>query len=252
MNSVGSLNDNIDQGKASPVNAYEGMKILIATPIFIPDVGGPATHTEEIAQILVKRGFIVTVVTYSDFNDEEDVNVYPFEIIRISRKIPQGIRHLIYFFKLFNNSKNANVIYALDPTATGIPARFTAMLLRKKFLVRIGGDLLWERAAVSEVFRGSMQDFYTSGEYLRFKRLTFQAIKFVLRHADTIIVHSKFLIPIYNNYYKTNKEKIIFISNAVQIEQNAPVTTTEKKEKIILFAGRFVNYKNIDVLIEVF
>ncbi|TSC94439.1 MAG: hypothetical protein Athens101410_783, partial [Parcubacteria group bacterium Athens1014_10] len=33
------------------------MKILIATGIFPPEIGGPATYTEKLAQELKNRGF---------------------------------------------------------------------------------------------------------------------------------------------------------------------------------------------------
>ena len=42
------------------------MKIILATGIFPPDIGGPAIYTEGLALELKKLGLEVKVVTYSD------------------------------------------------------------------------------------------------------------------------------------------------------------------------------------------
>ncbi len=42
------------------------MKILLATGIYPPDIGGPATYVRHLAQELTKRGTEVTVVTYGE------------------------------------------------------------------------------------------------------------------------------------------------------------------------------------------
>ena len=42
------------------------MKLLIATGMFPPDVGGPATYSQTIAEEFSKRGHNITIVTYGD------------------------------------------------------------------------------------------------------------------------------------------------------------------------------------------
>ncbi len=49
------------------------MKILITTGIFPPDIGGPATQIEQLAQDLAKNGFEVAVLTYG--NPEKKIAV---------------------------------------------------------------------------------------------------------------------------------------------------------------------------------
>ena len=57
----------------------ENKKIIIATGIFPPEIGGPATYTEKLAQELKNRGFETGVITY--FNpvnyeiDNQEVNM---------------------------------------------------------------------------------------------------------------------------------------------------------------------------------
>ena len=42
------------------------MKLLIATGIFPPDIGGPATMLSHLAQGLTERGFEVKILTYTE------------------------------------------------------------------------------------------------------------------------------------------------------------------------------------------
>ena len=55
------------------------MKILIATGIYPPDIGGPATYSKLLKEELSKRGLKVDILTYGPAG--------------ISRKIPKGLRH---------------------------------------------------------------------------------------------------------------------------------------------------------------
>ncbi|PIR76833.1 MAG: hypothetical protein COU30_05750, partial [Candidatus Magasanikbacteria bacterium CG10_big_fil_rev_8_21_14_0_10_38_6] len=61
------------------------MKILIATGIFPPEIGGPATYVPRIAKEFLDRDHFVSVITYSDtYVHERDVH-YPFLVKRIKR-----------------------------------------------------------------------------------------------------------------------------------------------------------------------
>src|SRR4051812_34926218 len=42
------------------------MKILVVTGIYPPDIGGPATHADDIRRALIDRGHEVSVLTLTD------------------------------------------------------------------------------------------------------------------------------------------------------------------------------------------
>src|SRR3989344_2633543 len=105
--------------------------ILIATGIFPPDIGGPATYGATMADALRERGFEVKVAVFS----------------RISRKIPKGIRHLLYFFKLLPLIRKSDMVIALNAVSAGFPALLVAKFFKKRFIVRIAGDYDWEIAS---------------------------------------------------------------------------------------------------------
>ena len=103
------------------------MKLLIATGLYAPEIGGPATHTAVLEKLLPEEGVGVFVVPYS-----------------LARAYPKWLAHLIYFFLLVREGRGAEVVYALDPVSVGFPAYWASKVLRARFIVRIAGDRAWE------------------------------------------------------------------------------------------------------------
>ena len=89
------------------------MKLIIASGIFPPDIGGPATYSQLIAQEFAKRGIDVAVICYSDeaLNKQSDPThqapqtSQAFKLIRISRKHNILIRYWLYFWNLLKISR---------------------------------------------------------------------------------------------------------------------------------------------------
>ena len=103
-------------------------KVLIATGLYSPDVGGPATYARELESHLPDYGFEVVVA--------------PFTWVR---KFPPGIRHILYLIVLIEYGEDASIILALDPVSVGLPAVIAARVLRKKFVLKVVGDYAWEQ-----------------------------------------------------------------------------------------------------------
>lgn len=231
-------------------------KIVIAAGIFYPDVGGPAIHSREIAEALVASDYKVDVVAYG-FSDTQH---FSFKIKRVSRSYPGIVRWLVYFCKVFLASIGADVIYAFDLTAAGMPAFLTAKILGKKFLIRIGGDPIWERVAEKGKRFLPLTDYYDKKLYLQDKPVLFKAIRWILNKADAIVVYSDFFKNFYHDYYGIDSEKIKIILNPIShIETakglgNGPAFAESYGEvkPIFIFAGRFVAYKNLKLLLRAF
>jgi len=222
-------------------------KILIATGIWLPDVGGPATYGWNTAEKLTERGFKVGVVTYGKKLKVRE----GFEVRVVNRGLNKLFRFFLYFLKVLKEARGAEVIYALDATAAGLPAALTAMILRKKFLIRVGGDLLWERAAEGGFFEESDRDFYEKGNYLKYKPKLFKVIRFVLRRAKRVFVPAQSLKEIYIKFYGIGSEKIEILPNVFEKKTDEDKRNYEAGiEKKIVFAGRLIKYKNLERLIE--
>src|SRR3989338_9246738 len=122
------------------------MRILIATGIFPPDIGGPATYSALLARELPKRNIGVSVVTYGSFFAKASKD----KPVAISRRIPKGLRHLLYFFVCFVKACRADIVFAQDPVSAGFPAWCAARLARRRFAIRVAGGYAWGRERSEE------------------------------------------------------------------------------------------------------
>ncbi|MBI5140254.1 MAG: GtrA family protein [Candidatus Vogelbacteria bacterium] len=234
-------------------DAPDNSGVVIATGIFPPDIGGPATFVHNLGERLIEKSVKVTIVTYSDVA-KDALDDLAYQVIRISRALPFGLRHFEYLVWLFLATVNHGLIYAQDITAAGVPALLVKKILRKRMIMRIGGDLLWERSAESGRTELSMNDFYKSG--LHRNKLIFMVGKKILANCEKIFVTADNLRRIYIKYYDVFPDKIEVLHNPLPSLKDFPVFMANDKaehpEKIILFAGRFVKYKNIHKLIDAF
>src|SRR3989344_1732191 len=214
------------------------MKIVIATPLYPPEVGGPATYTALLERELSLRGFDVCVAKWSDILE------WPF-----------GIKHILFFFKLFRMSASANIIFAQDPLGVGFPALCAAKILGKKFVVKTVGDRAWEEYMNQGNSFVYPEDFYNITVSFGVRLRQF-AQKYVAWHADHIIVPSEYLKKIVTNF-GVMPEKIKVIYNAFELPK-VNITHDEARAKFLLSGevmvsiGRLVSWKGFETLIEMF
>jgi len=216
------------------------MKILIVTGIYPPDIGGPATYSKLIYEELMRRGI--------------DVEVLSFGTVR---HLPNVIRHIVFFFKVFDRGMGADVIYAQDTMSVGWPSFCANLLLRKIFIVRVPGDHVWEQGRQRFGVTESLDDFSKSihrhHPYLELlKRLRW----LVVRYADAVVVPSNYFGGVVRHWSK--KVRVITIYNG--IESQPKVLTKEEArsklgfsqpDKIIISVGRLVPWKGFSGLFPV-
>lgn len=214
-----------------------GLRIVIATGIFPPQSGGPATYSKLLADRLPGFGHEVTIVNFGAF-----------------LKWPKGVRHVLYFAKLFTAGLGADVIYAQDPVSVGLPAKLVAQILWKPFLLKIVGDYAWEqgsqRCGVNDqldVFAANNgKDAYTP--LVRFlKQIQLQ----VALSANRIIVPSEYLKRIVTAW-GVPAEKVTVIYNGFDISSltSVPAKHLSLGARSIVSVGRLVPWKGFGALID--
>ncbi|MCP6718279.1 MAG: glycosyltransferase family 4 protein [Patescibacteria group bacterium] len=229
------------------------MKIIFATGIFPPDIGGPATYVEKLANELLQKGFEISVITFSDTKTKKN---YDFPVIRISSKYPKGIKHFIYFLELLKMARGTDIIYVQNQTSAGLPSVLVSKLLKKRLILKVVGDAAWESYAnrVSEfdnieTFQEKKYDFLT--ELIRKTR------SFVAKNADTIITPSQYLKNIVKGW-GVPEQNIQAIYNALEQLFEPHISKEEIKKKIgikgdiILSIGRLTPWKGFSALIDIF
>jgi len=212
--------------------------ILIATPLYPPEIGGPATYTIFLEKYLPKDEFALRVVHFGAV-----------------KHIPYVVRHFVYFWKVFTLAKDADIVYALDPLGVGIPAGLAAKLRGKRFFMRVAGDRAWETASQKYGITESLDTFSSSSKYSFGIRMVKRGQKFGASLAEKIIVPSGYLKCVLSNW-GIDPEKIKVIYNAFE-----PPVISETKEEIrkkfdlsgtVLFtAGRLVPWKGFEMLIRI-
>ncbi len=227
--------------------------IIIATGIFAPEIGGPASYARTLATRLAKSG-PVTVVTYSSVHRSADDTTLPFKVVRVWSRWPKGIKHLFYLITILKHTKEASVVFALNAISAGLPARFAARFHKKKFIVKIVGDAAWERAINSGKTSLMLNDFQKSKKSGWIKLLHTAQFQ-ICKGAHAIIVPSEYLADIVGGWgILAGKIKVIY--NGVDfIPSDLSKEDARKKLNIsgnILFSwGRLVPWKGLRMLIKI-
>lgn len=161
------------------------MKAVIASGIWPPDVGGPASHAPALAAALHVRGHKVTVVTTA----ERPPAARPYPVRFASRALPPGLRHLRALVLVTQAARAADVVYA---TSMVRRAALGAALARRPLVVKLVADEPFERARRSGRFAGTLEEFQTHRGSLA-TRVARATRTVALRRADHIFVPSGYL-----------------------------------------------------------
>lgn len=216
------------------------MRILIATGVFAPDIGGPATYSKLLADELPHHGIDVSVSSF-----------------RSVRHLPKAIRHVAYFAKALHASVRADIVFAQDPVSVGFPALCAAKILRKRFMLKVVGDYAWEQYCQRSE---GIKNFVTLDEFQhtrcgRVTELRRSVQRFVARRAEKVIVPSAYLKTIITEW-GVPSEKIQVIYNACE----TPAVSGSKDEarkalglkgKVVVSIGRLVPWKGFLGLIDI-
>ncbi len=205
------------------------MKILICTGIYPPQVGGPAQYAKQIEDEFRGAGNSVKILTYN-----------------LERKLPTLIRHKLFFLRTLFSLWGVDLVVALDTFSVGWPAVCAANILRKKIIIRTGGDFLWESYVERTGDLVLFKDFYkTSLKKLNLKeRIIFLVTRFTLENASAVVFSTKWQRDIFDDAYGLKKQKKLIIEN----EYKSVVGNFEAKSKTYLWAGRNIKLKNVEAL----
>ncbi|MDP2648148.1 MAG: glycosyltransferase family 4 protein, partial [Candidatus Yanofskybacteria bacterium] len=227
--------------------------ILIATGIFPPDFGGPASYASTLARHFSGQ-MPVTVVTYSQKISYKDDIGQKFKVIRVWKKIPWLLRHGVFFIRTYFAAGKSDAIYALNAVSTGVPAAIAAKLRNKEFFIKIVGDYSWEMA----IQRGAT--VFMVNDYQKMKRTGWPGLLHKLQvwtclQANGVIVPSKYLGGIVKGW-GIPEDKIHVVYNGSQFEPSGLAKEDARKQvgipgNIILSSGRLVPWKGFRMLIKI-
>jgi glycosyltransferase involved in cell wall biosynthesis len=213
--------------------------ITIATGLYAPDIGGPATYALTLEDELPKRGLPVQIV--------------PFGWVR---HYPKIIRHFVYAYKLWQETKTTDVIYALDPISVGLPALCVARLRRKPFMIRLGGDYAWEQGRNRFGVTATLDEYLLPTTKKPFPvRVLAWLQAFVTKRAVSVVAPSEYLKSVIVTW-GVPADKIMVIYSAL-----FPIEVPSSREELrtqfqftgptLVTAGRLVPWKGFSALLRV-
>lgn len=209
------------------------MHLVVATPHYPPESGGPATYAKILAEQFPSLGVMV--------------NTVPFETVRRFKKI---FRPVLYGWLILRAAWRANAILALDPVSTGVPAAIAAGLLNKPFFVKIVGDCAWERGRERYGIAASLDDFVHTRRIPAPLRAYRAAQRWVAGRASRIIVPSNYLKSIVVAW-GVPPDKIEVVYNSIELGPTGslPGAVSALHGFTIVTVGRLVQWKHVDKII---
>ena len=155
---------------------------MIASGIWPPDVGGPASHSPELAEHLRARGYVVEVLTTA----AGDPPAAGYPVHWVPRSHPPGVRHLEYAARLASLTRRADVVYVNSVLTRG------ALGSRAPAVVKLTDDPAYERARRLGLFSGDLDAFQRHRGGVRVRALR-RMRDFALRRAARVLCPSRYL-----------------------------------------------------------
>lgn len=225
------------------------MRIVLATGIYPPDTGGPASYTQALLTWFKEQGDEATVITYSDAPGS-DVNV-----VRVLRGSSVLSRYARYAWAVYKAARQADIVYLQGPVSEGFPGAIGAMLAGKPRVMKIVGDYAWEQA--QQKGEKALLDEFLTTTHKGGIRLMEIIERWTAKQTKRIITPSRYLKTVIERW-GVPSEKIEVILNAQEpLEVPASLTQREggaehrEAEGVIFFtAARAVPWKGVKEFIE--
>lgn len=221
------------------------IKVLIATGIYPPDLGGPATLLTALPSSLKEKGVAVKILTYSDVSLSEQERQEKM-LWRVKRQQNSLCRKVNYFWRMWRLSCWADLNYVTDTYSVGYFAYLIKRLTGKKYILRFAGDSAWETAVAKGWTNDYIVDFQKKRYDSRTEKLKRRRAK-ILLGAERVIAVSEFLAGV-ARAIGVASEKIRVIYNAVDFFGAAP-SKEEPLSPVLVFAGRLMPWKGVAMLL---
>jgi glycosyltransferase involved in cell wall biosynthesis len=220
------------------------VRIVVVSGIWPPDPGGPASHAPALADFLAERGHAVEVVTTAD--SEPASRSYP--VVWGSRD--SSLRHLRAALLVRRAARRADVVYA---TSMIRRAAIGSRLARRPLVMKLVSDEVFERAARSGRYVGTLDEFQRvgGGVRTRFLRATRTAS---LRGARHVFCPSAYLRDVALRW-GVDPERLSVLPNPAPEIPSMPSREELRAElglsgQALAFAGRLGPQKALGVALQ--
>lgn len=231
-------------------------KLLIATGIFHPESGGPATYLYHLLPHLQAHGYEVRVLTYGE-PSPTDADTYPYPVTRISRQTPLAGRAWNYAAAARPLLAWADLVYVHTLL---LPLVRFPWEPRKPLIYKIVGDQAWERA----IRRGWVPPT-TDIDHFQITRFRNPLVRWNKRirnrevryRADGVVVPSQYLKQMVTRWGQASQRiHVVYNAPAPTAPAAAPTRAAARAQlgldparPYLLTVARLVPWKGIDDVI---
>lgn len=226
------------------------VRILITSPVFPPDLGGPAVYVPSIANFLLDRGHDVKVVA---FCEDPEPKGYRFPVVAITR-VALPLRYLRSFFAVLKHAHDRDLIYVNEHLA--LLAVLAAKLRGKRSVVRVMVDGSWE-VAHRYGWTSDDIDLFQGKSYGWKVGLTRFLQRWWWKRVDAIIPVSKYLERIVRGH-GIDPKKLHQINNVYNGPKEFPQTRADCRDllgvprdaRVIVTVCRLMIWKGVDGILK--
>ena len=112
------------------------MKIVLATGIYPPDIGGPATYVRALADQLNRLGHQVIVITYGKV-DTKTTTIWQdgaWQVVSVPWKGKPILRWFLFARALKKFAADADIVEAFSSVSVGVPIALARLRKPRKIL----------------------------------------------------------------------------------------------------------------------
>ncbi|MFH1620603.1 MAG: glycosyltransferase family 4 protein [Patescibacteria group bacterium] len=228
------------------------MKVLLATGIYPPEIGGPASFSCDLARELKRRGQEPTVICYGD---EKTQTGDGWPVIVVRRSGGPLVRYARYAWNVYRAARKSDIVFLQGPVSEGLPGTIGAWLARKPVVMKIVGDYAWEIYRQQSPSNLELLDEFVQKSHAGFVGWLERIERRTTKRARHVITPSRYLKKI-AEAWGTAPEKINVICNTIPPLPPTPVRDELRamsglaEKKIILTVVRAVPWKHGDFLCE--
>jgi glycosyltransferase involved in cell wall biosynthesis len=217
------------------------VRVLIVSGIFPPDIGGPSTHSADLAAELRSRGHDACVLTLTD---DAEPSATP-EVVRFPRRWPWPVRGARLFAWIVGHGRRFDVVYATGLVPIAVAA---ARVIRRPVVIKIVGDPAWERGSRLGLTAESFDEFQRARSADRRVRSMQWVRDRSIRAATAVVTPSAHLAEAVKAW--GNRDDVVVVPNGAKVPSEVGEGRSDLPGLELLFVGRLVPVKQADLLVE--
>jgi glycosyltransferase involved in cell wall biosynthesis len=220
-------------------------KVLLVTDIFPPQIGGPATFIDRLAHSLFRRNHRVTVVCSSSHRRDPSDSTRPFTVRRVSLESRERYEIAVRL-RLASEMARHRLIFV-----NGLERYVTEVnrLLRRRFVLKVVGDTVWETARNRGLTHLSIDDFQTDQRAQAQFGADIQVRNTRVRAARQIVVPSEYLRRLVEGWGVPGHRIAVIRNGTSLVSPGTPSRRSGSERLRVLFVGRLTNWKGVETLL---